>query len=103
MKTVDDMSPRNYDRMTQNERREMRKAYIKNQNGLCWRCGQPIFIKPLSIAEQAMKDGKHIKMELFPPNFFKYPIHLHHDHESGLTVGAVHAYCNAYMWQFEGR
>ena len=42
-----------------------------------------------------------IDWSLFPSNFLKYPIHLQHNHDSGLTEGAVHAYCNAYMWQYE--
>jgi hypothetical protein len=33
----------------------------------------------------------------------KSPIHLQHDHDTGLTEGAVHAYCNAVLWQYEGR
>lgn len=31
-----------------------------------------------------------------------YPVHLHHDHKTGLTIGAVHAKCNAVLWQYYG-
>ena len=47
--------------------------------------------------------NKKINWKLFPPNFLKYPIHLQHCHKTGWTEGAVHAYCNAVMWQYEGR
>ena len=43
-----------------------------------------------------------IHEELFPKNFFDHPIHLHHDHETGMTIGAVHAQCNAVLWQYHG-
>ena len=41
--------------------------------------------------------------DLFPPNFLKYKVHLQHNHSTGMTEGAVHALCNAVMWQYEGR
>jgi len=44
-----------------------------------------------------------IDWSLFPPNFLKHPIHLQHSHVSNLTEGAVHAYCNAVLWQYENR
>jgi hypothetical protein len=43
-----------------------------------------------------------INEKIFPPNFFKYPVHLHHDHNTGMTIGAVHAYCNAVLFQYHG-
>ncbi len=45
---------------------------------------------------------KKINWKLFPENFLKYPIHLQHNHDTGMTEGAVHNYCNAVMWQYEG-
>jgi len=30
-------------------------------------------------------------------------MHLHHNHETDMTEGAVHAYCNAVLWQYEGK
>ncbi|AGI61771.1 hypothetical protein VCO139_0016 [Vibrio phage VCO139] len=41
-------------------------------------------------------------MKLFPKNMFQYPIHLHHDHNTGMTIGAVHARCNAVLWEYYG-
>ena len=43
------------------------------------------------------------KSSTFPQNFLQYPIHLQHNHDTGMTEGAVHNYCNAVMWQYEGR
>ena len=45
---------------------------------------------------------KWIDEELVPENFFKYPVHLHHSHYTGMTIGAVHANCNAVLWQYHG-
>jgi hypothetical protein len=47
--------------------------------------------------------SKPINWKLFPENFLMYPVHLQHDHNTNLTEGAVHAYCNAVLWQYEGR
>jgi hypothetical protein len=43
-----------------------------------------------------------INRKLFPEGFFRWPIHLHHDHTSGMTIGAVHNTCNAVLWQYHG-
>lgn len=80
------------------QRRAVREQYIENQGGKCYHCGKDLSEKPpKSITE------KRITWRLFPPNFLKYPIHLQHDHDTGLTEGAVHAYCNAVMWQYHGK
>ena len=47
--------------------------------------------------------NKKIDWSYFPENFLNYPIHLQHNHNSGLTEGADHNYCNAVMWQYEGK
>jgi hypothetical protein len=39
-------------------------------------------------------------LSLFPKNFLKWPVHLHHSHDTGMTIGAVHSYCNAVLWQY---
>ncbi len=80
------------------DRRKIREQYVKEQNGLCFYCGCDLR-KP---APEKIT-SKEINWSKFPPNFLKYPIHLQHDHETGLTEGAVHNYCNAVMWQYEGR
>lgn len=87
--------PLNYHEIPFNERRKVREQYIEEQKGLCFYCKK-------DLQQEPIKD-KTINWNLFPPNFMKYPIHLQHCHKTGLTEGAVHAYCNAVMWQYENR
>ena len=74
-------------------RRQAREQYILEQDGKCCHCKKDIYTEP--------DETKPINKKLFPQGFFDYPIHLHHSHEDdGMTIGAVHAYCNAYLWQY---
>ena len=75
-------------------RKQAREEYVLRQKGKCYYCGGDLYVRP--------KQTKSINWKLFPPNFTKHPIHLHHCHETGLTLGAVHAYCNAVLWQYHG-
>lgn len=92
------MKPVIYSLLSPSERRRIRELYIIEQGGLCMYCKG-------SLSERPPKEmrKKPIKWALFPPNFLKYPVHLQHDHETGLTEGAVHALCNAILWQYHGR
>lgn len=90
--------PVNYRSLNFKERKEVRELYIKEQNGKCFYCKEPLD----KDVPKHIKD-KPIDWSFFPENFLKYPIHLQHDHKTGMTEGAVHAYCNAVMWQYEGR
>lgn len=87
-----------YSKADAQQRREVREQYVKQQNGLCYWCKSPLDRKPPKEITR-----KKINWKLFPPNFLRYPVHLQHDHSSDLTEGAVHAYCNAVMWQYHGR
>jgi len=78
-------------------RRAVREEYIKRQDGKCWHCGSSL---RGPAAEEIL--SKPVNSKLFPPNFFKWPVHLHHDHDTGLTIGAVHCRCNAVLWQYHG-
>ena len=90
--------PAKYSELTPTQRRKVREKYVENQGGKCYWCHSSLFHPaPDFITE------KRIHWDLFPPNFLKYPIHLQHDHDTDLTEGAVHAYCNAVMWQYYGR
>lgn len=79
------------------ERRDVRQQYIREQDGKCQHCGEPLSGEPSRRVNRAK-----INWRLFPKTFQKYPIHLHHSHDTGLTIGAVHMRCNAYLWQYEG-
>lgn len=89
------VAPMNYDLLTQPERAQLRAEYVKAQGGMCSHCGEPLGAPP----SEGML-ARAINLELFPPNFLRYPVHLHHDHETGMTLGAVHARCNAVLWQY---
>jgi len=90
--------PKNYNALNYRERREMREAYIKAQKGMCMYCGEPLSSPPPQRIA-----NKPINWDAFPANFLMHPVHLQHNHATGMTEGAVHAYCNAVMWQYEGR
>lgn len=89
--------PVDYTELEWQERREVRLKYIELQNGLCHHCKTSLSSEPHSDII-ALKINK----ALFPETFFNYQIHLHHDHDTGMTIGAVHAKCNAVLWQYHG-
>jgi len=92
------IAPRRYSKLTPYERIRLRKAYIKDQNGLCYWCGSSLDKPP---PETIL--SKPVNISLYPKGFFNYPIHLQHCHKTDMTEGAVHAYCNAVLWEYEGR
>lgn len=92
------ITPKIYKDLEWHERKALREEYIKDQNGDCYYCRGVLSEEPPKSVI-----SKKINWRLFPKEFLKYPVHLQHDHETGLTEGAVHAYCNAVMWQYEGR
>ncbi len=90
--------PVNYNNLLPFEKKYVREQYMEEQNNLCMYCGESLDEQP---PERIL--SKNINWRLFPQNFLNYPIHLQHNHSTGMTEGAVHAYCNAVMWQYEGR
>lgn len=89
--------PTNYNELSPSRRRAVREKYVEVQKGICCHCNTPLNTLP-----ESMMDLYAVDERLFPTNFFKYPVHLHHDHSSGMTIGAVHCYCNAVLWQYHG-
>jgi len=89
--------PVEYDRLDRTEKRAVRLQYIDEQNGLCQHCQEPLEGEP-TVDIQNM----WINRDMFPPGFLQNPVHLHHCHNTGLTIGAVHARCNAVLWQYHG-
>ena len=83
--------------MTQPERRALRLEYMEEQGGECWYCKADLSGPPAESVANA-----YINELLFPQYFFKYPVHLHHDHDTDMTIGAVHCECNAFMFQYHG-
>ena len=89
--------PVRYSQLTPQVRWQIRMEYRERQKDLCWFCHKDLNSFPATkIAELP------IDKTLFPPEFFNYPVHLHHDHTTDLTLGAVHAHCNAILWQYHG-
>jgi hypothetical protein len=89
--------PIDYNKLTQLQRKRVRDEYVKLQRGKCYHCDEYLHKSPTKEINEL-----DINLALFPPNFLKYPIHLHHDHVTGLTIGAVHSRCNAVLWQYHG-
>ena len=90
--------PVKYSTLHWTERKEVRLQYIREQQNKCLYC-QGDLSKP---APESIL-SKKINWNLFPKNFLQYPVHLQHCHKTDLTEGAVHNYCNAVMWQYDGR
>lgn len=67
---------------------------MRLQNGLC-----QYYKEKLSGKSSNFIMCKSINKQLFPKNFFKWPIHLHHNHETGMTIDAAHNRCNAVLWE----
>jgi hypothetical protein len=89
--------PAYYEELTQHQRRMVREEYVRRQKGLCMHCYEPLGKEPAEFVRT-----RWIDLSLFPPGFLDHPIHLHHSHETGKTIGALHARCNAYLFQYKG-
>lgn len=89
--------PIKYSESAWHTRKEAREQYIEEQHGLCYFCLGSIKEEPSKLITNIA-----INKKLFPTNFFNHPIHLHHSHKTGLTLGAVHCKCNAILWQYHG-
>ena len=90
--------PADYTKLTWQERKTVREQYIKDQDGDCFYCHEQLRLYPPSWVTERVIDWSK-----FPKNFLQHNIHLQHTHDTNMTEGAVHAYCNAVMWQYEGR
>jgi len=90
--------PIDYTKLSWRERKLVREQYITEQTNNCMYCEDDLFKPP----PKRITD-KVIDWNLFPDQFLKNKIHLQHCHKTGMTEGAVHAYCNAVLWQYEHR
>jgi len=87
--------PVKYNNLSSTGKRFVREEYARLQKGKCCHCGELLDKKPCASVRNLLVDES-----LFPPGFFKWPVHLHHDHDTGMTIGAIHNYCNAVLWQY---
>ncbi len=90
--------PIDYTTLTPKQKRLVREEYVKLQGNRCMFCKSILTEQP----PQEIRNRK-IHWSLFPKGFLNYPIHLQHSHKTNMTEGAVHAYCNAVMWQYYGK
>ena len=89
--------PVDYNTLSYKDKKLVREQYIKQQKGKCCYCRGLLTEPP---TDKIVK--LPVNSSLFPKGFFDYPIHLHHNHNTGLTIGAVHCRCNAILWQYNG-
>lgn len=89
--------PVNYEKLNWRQRKKVRDEYVLLQKGLCYHCHGCLKQKPCETVLE-----KRVDWDLFPKGFLNHPVHLHHNHDDGMTIGAVHAYCNAVLWQYYG-
>lgn len=87
--------PKKYNEIPPLDKKVVREEYEKRQGYKCWFCGEPLNGPP---HKRVLKNKIH--KSLYPKEFFNNPVHLHHSHETGFTIGAVHAYCNAVLWEY---
>lgn len=89
--------PINYGKAHWTIRKKAREEYKRLQEDKCQHCKEPLTGPPTDKVRDAT-----INRRLFPTGFFERPEHLHHCHKTGMTIGTVHARCNAYLWQYHG-
>jgi len=90
--------PAMYDALTWYERSLVREEYIILQKGACYWCKETL----LHDTSEELKASYPLDPRYWPEEFLKHPVHLHHCHRSGLTLGATHAYCNAILAMYYG-
>lgn len=95
-----DRVPAHYSKLGVARRAAVRERYAELQDGLCYHCQAPLDGEPSADIRLFRIDWRR-----FPggeEGFLRYPVHLHHDHDTDLTIGAVHALCNAVLFQYHG-
>jgi hypothetical protein len=90
--------PAEYSKLTPLNRKRVREEYIRLQNNNCMYCNSS-----LSSPPPASITKNPIDKSLYPIGFFSHPVHLQHNHETDMTEGAVHAFCNCMLFEYEGR
>ena len=97
-KPAENMLHFRYVDLTPRDRAELRSEYAKAQGNLCPFCKCDLDGPP----SEAVRTTKLV-LSMFPPRFLKHPVHLQHDHRTGMTEAAIHARCNGVLWQEFGR
>ena len=92
--------PQRYRDLNTNQRRKLRDEYVEHFRGRCLYCGLKLDGKPSRIVRDSVDEIEWDDLPGGKEGFLSNPIHLHHDHGTGLTLGPVHALCNAHSWHF---
>ena len=89
--------PAKYSLLKPHQKEQARMLYAVEQFGNCMYCHCPLHQPPPERVKKPIDWG------LFPKGFMNNPLHLQHNHDTDMTEGVVHAYCNAVLWQYHGR
>ncbi len=92
--------PQRYRDLNSNQRRKLRDEYIEYFNGRCMYCDELLDDEPHEFVRQSADQIDWDDLAGGKEGFLKNPVHLHHDHQTGLTLAAIHAMCNAHSWHF---
>lgn len=90
--------PVKYSELSAKRKKAVLAQYRRIQQDKCWYCERDLSQPPPDFVT-----AKPIDRGLYTPGFFKNPVHLQHYHYSDYTEGAVHAYCNAVLWEYHSR
>ena len=92
--------PQRYHDLNTNQRHKLRDEYVEHVRGRCLYCSLKLDGKPSRIVRDSADEIEWDDLPGGKEGFLKNPVHLHHDHETGLTLAAIHALCNAHSWHF---
>ena len=81
--------PTKYSSLSGERLSAVKEAYICLQRERCWLCGNNLWGLPKYIVE-----NPKLMALCFNKLAEQMPYHLHHDHDTGLTLGVTHAECN---------
>ena len=92
--------PQRYRDLNTSQRRKLREQYVEYFRGRCLYCSERLGDKPHKFVCESADDIEWNNLPGGKEGFLSNPVHLHHDQETGLTLGPVHALCNAHSWHF---
>lgn len=92
--------PQRYSDLNANQRSKLRDEYVVYFKGRCLYCDGQLDDEPHEFVRESADEIEWDHLPGSKDGFLKSPVHLHHDHETGLTLGPVHALCNAHSWHF---
>lgn len=81
--------PTKYSSLSGERLSAVKDAYICLQRERCWLCGDNLYELPKYIVDNPNYMGL-----CYNQLAEQTPLHLHHNHDTGLTLGVAHAECN---------